>query len=77
VTNESKPEAGVMPWIVGIGALVVCCTIELLTVGGIGLGLFGWLNSRPILIAFGALIVCVGAGLFLYKSFKKDRDYHA
>jgi hypothetical protein len=56
------------------GGLVLCCTIELLATGGIGLSVIGLTGSWSLLIGLGALLICLGVGLFGYKIFAKDRD---
>lgn len=58
-----------------IGTLAVCCVVELLAAGGVGLGLASLSNSGFIMVGTLALIVCLIAALYAYTaSSRKGRD---
>lgn len=57
-----------------VGVLALCCIVELLAAGGLGLGLIGGFGSWFVPVVAGALLLCLTAVLYGYKhSSRKKR----
>jgi len=74
MNRDDEPDSKWPILSVVFGGLVLCCTIELLAAGGIGLGVVGLTGSWALFIGVGALFICLGIGLFGYKILSKVRD---